>query len=768
MKRGRFFISLVGLFIIFMFGTYFSKYDSNKEMESPTSIHSNESPQILEQDQENLVKRLSGTNRYQTAIEISKEGFPKANTVVIARGDDFPDALAGTPLAYQLDAPILLTRTHSLGIDVQDEIKRLGAKKGVILGGSAAVSLEVEKQLKDLGLTIERVSGKSRFQTAEKIAQKLTSNKEAAVVVYGYNFPDALAIAPYAARNGYPILLTNIEKIPNSTENIVDQYNQTFIIGGEYAISREVEWRVPSPTRISGKDRFQTVDRIMTKFGKEDSEFGFIATGNEFADALTGSVLAAKRKGPLILTIPHVLPKPFESTIENKRFKNVTLLGGQNAIRISVEKDIKEKVASALKPREFSYATSFSEGLAAVAEGYSLDDEWGVINKQGEFVIPLEYDNMSEYQGERAIASMYGGHYLLDTKGNKLYSSKRIQRINNEYYFTNDKRGVINRDGKAVFTLGNEEKMYDFSENWMSKYYDARNDKYGYVHITGAPKVAAQFDEGRNFLEERAAVRLRDTWGFIDKSGETVIPIRYQQVRDFSEGYAFVKEGDKWGLMDKQGNWVIEPSYDDINSDFSEGLAAVKNDTNVFYINKQGEVVLDPDIDYGLEFNDGLARVTAAGSYGVIDKTGSFVIPAEFAKIEEREDGNYLVSKNNKYGICCKFGLYNREGDMVIEPINKSISHPSEERILFETTDSTTGYMDLEGNIVIPASYEGGTDFSEGLASVKKYGKYGYIDVHGNLVIDFLYNEALPFKEGFAVVRIGNRRFFIDKNGKQL
>ncbi|MFP3339117.1 cell wall-binding repeat-containing protein, partial [Micrococcus sp. SIMBA_131] len=103
-------------------------------------------------DSEKVVdKRLSGKDRYETAIEISNEGWEQADTVVITRGDGFADALAGAPLAYKYDAPILLTENHSMDREVQKEIKRLGASKAIVLGGSGAVSNYVAYQLKGLG-----------------------------------------------------------------------------------------------------------------------------------------------------------------------------------------------------------------------------------------------------------------------------------------------------------------------------------------------------------------------------------------------------------------------------------------------------------------------------------------------------------------------------------------------------------------------------------------------------------------------------------------
>ena len=167
------------------------------------------------------VERINGSNRYATAVEISKQGWETADTVIISRGDDFPDALAGAALAYNLDAPILLTGKDSLAREASDEITRLQAKKAIILGGPVAISASVEKDLENLGLTVERIAGNSRFETAKLISDKLASQSDTAIVTYGFDFPDALAIASYAAQNNIPILLTGKDYIPEETKEVL-------------------------------------------------------------------------------------------------------------------------------------------------------------------------------------------------------------------------------------------------------------------------------------------------------------------------------------------------------------------------------------------------------------------------------------------------------------------------------------------------------------------------------------------------------------------
>lgn len=106
----------------------------NADFSEEAGRASDHDPMLAQIDFTDTAERISGADRYQTAIEVSKQGWEQSETVVIARGDSFPDALAGAPLAYKLDAPILLTKSNKLSSEVKIELNRLGAEKAVILG----------------------------------------------------------------------------------------------------------------------------------------------------------------------------------------------------------------------------------------------------------------------------------------------------------------------------------------------------------------------------------------------------------------------------------------------------------------------------------------------------------------------------------------------------------------------------------------------------------------------------------------------------------
>lgn len=279
-------------------------------------------------------RRLAGETRYDTAVEVSKEGWMSAKTVVIATGEDFPDALAGAPLAYKENAPILLTAKTWLPSQTINEIKRLGAEKVIILGGPQAVSGNVEKKIKELSVSVERISGNTRYDTAKKIAEKV-GNSNHYIVANGQSFADALAIGPYAARNGIPILLTESTWTPGATKSLLTSNKKTTVIGGTTVVNNNVFNAMPNANRVSGDTRYHTAAEIVNRLNIPKNK-GYLVNGKNFPDALTGSVLAAKENAPLLLTEKKWTPTPVKNLNTPTSFGELYTIGGQNAIETGV------------------------------------------------------------------------------------------------------------------------------------------------------------------------------------------------------------------------------------------------------------------------------------------------------------------------------------------------------------------------------------------------------------------------------------------------
>ena len=275
------------------------------------------------------VARKAGSDRYGTGVAVSQSMWAdaggdsstrkRAQAVVLARGDAFPDALSGVPLAAKVSGPLLLTEPKALPQVALNEIERVLPSGGTVyvLGGTDAVSDSVARKLSQLGYHITRYGGGDRYATSLQIAQNGLGDPGNVMLATGLDFADALASGPFAAgpaaSNGTPaaILLTNGTKMDPATAAYVAGK-----VSRSTAAAPKV-WAVGGPavtaakslhgyvSAFSGADRYATDAQLVS--AQKGVPFVGVAIGTNFADALTGGAATAVEKGALV-TIPSTLP----------------------------------------------------------------------------------------------------------------------------------------------------------------------------------------------------------------------------------------------------------------------------------------------------------------------------------------------------------------------------------------------------------------------------------------------------------------------------
>ena len=287
-------------------------------------------------------QRLAGADRIATAIEVSKEEYPSASTVIIARSDIYPDSLAAASISHKLRAPILLTESNKLDDRVKTEIKRLKATNVIIVGGEKSITKDVHDALLeyDKDKNIERIAGNNRYETSAALAKKLVEDlkeaKHAAVIASGENFADALTAGAYAAGEYYPILLVQKDVIDPSIAKVIKSYeiNKTIIAGGKMSVSEKVEQELPKDTqRIAGADRYETSAKIADQLFK--TQLAYVSSGEVFADALVTSPVAASHKTPILLVSKDKASKEVKDYVK-KTIDYFIIVGGEKSVPNSV------------------------------------------------------------------------------------------------------------------------------------------------------------------------------------------------------------------------------------------------------------------------------------------------------------------------------------------------------------------------------------------------------------------------------------------------
>ncbi|WP_346934829.1 M4 family metallopeptidase [Clostridium sp.] len=285
------------------------------------------------------VSELIGSDRYDTAVKLSKSQFTTANTVMIANGGALADGLAATPLATYKNAPLLLTEASSLPEGTKGEIRRLGAKNAIIIGGTSVVNGSVEKELKALGVTnIERIGGSDRYDTSLEIAKYIDKNcydVNNVVISNGLGQADALSIASVAGRDKMAIVLVERDVVPTKVYSWLqsESLENAYIIGGTTVVSDNVLNKVDGITsaniannRLGGKDRYATNAMVIEKFYGSVINKTYIAKGLQLIDALAAGPVAALNGSPVVLSGDDLTTE--QKTVLGKRYGNIIVRTG--------------------------------------------------------------------------------------------------------------------------------------------------------------------------------------------------------------------------------------------------------------------------------------------------------------------------------------------------------------------------------------------------------------------------------------------------------
>ena len=348
-------------------------------------------------------------------------------------------------------------------------------------------------------------------------------------------------------------------------------------------------------------------------------------------------------------------------------------------------------------------------------------------------------------------------------------------------------------------TVSKYDNVFDFHEDMGMVLY---NSKYGFINKEGVEVVKTIYDDAKDYSNNYAAVKRNNLWFFINKKGYKV-SLEYDFVQSFQNGYAIVKKNNKWGVIDTNFKEVIPTIYDtidsiseglvlvskngiikylDLNNEvkielpktikrayaFKNGIARIENyDYKTAYMDLNGKLVTDFIYIAGSDFNERFASVTTKEGSTIVHRSGKelFPITNDFNINNSLSNGNFEASLAYK-----KNALINHLGALITKKTYTHMYYESEGLIRVQDENNNYGFIDINGNEIIPTKLDYADDFSEGLSVVRdsKTMKYGYMDRYGILVIPYIYDTARNFSNDMAIVSLNGNSFYIDKNNNPL
>ncbi len=281
-------------------------------------------------------------------------------------------------------------------------------------------------------------------------------------------------------------------------------------------------------------------------------------------------------------------------------------------------------------------------------------------------------------------------------------------------------------------------------------------------------------------------------WGYCNRNKEILIDCIYDEAGFPYKDLVPVSKYSKIGILDLQGNQRIPFKYDrittrekqfilDINYfNYNDGLLPVCKDYKFGFINVENELAIPVIYDDVHHFSEGYAGVKESNKWHFIDKSGIIARKFYYDGIQSFKNGlamGYInANANNFEDNTVDRPWWESQTDILDCKMKLKFSLPGyishnyiNDDLIPKSNGELTGYIDINGNQVIPLSYSDGKIFSGGLAPVEVfYDSWGYIDKENRVVIDFKYDSAYPFKFCLALVRNNNKYFFIDKEGEKL
>ena len=285
-----------------------------------------------------LIKRIYGSDRYDTAIEATKEymklsGKTSLPGVVVAVGDKFPDALSGGTLSISNGFPTLLVTKAQF---VQDKVAAfIGSNvepggKIYLLGGTGAVPEAFETRLLESGYEVERYSGEDRYMTNLSILQNIEVGDDL-LICCGTDYPDGAA----ASATGIPVMLVSGSSLTDAQLQYLAELGQKnlYVIGGEGVVSKAIETQLAdyavSVTRLSGANRAQTAVAVANKFFPAKLDTVVFAYGGNFPDCIAGGFFAHEVGAPILYGYPaQNYLDPAKAYIKSTGAKGAYALGG--------------------------------------------------------------------------------------------------------------------------------------------------------------------------------------------------------------------------------------------------------------------------------------------------------------------------------------------------------------------------------------------------------------------------------------------------------
>ncbi len=285
------------------------------------------------------IERVGGADRYAVSAGVAAKFPAEIDTVYVASGQVFPDALSASAAAGTVDAPVLLVTKDAVPAVVDAELRRLQPHRIVLMGGLNTVSAAVETALGAFADEVDRIGGADRYAVSAAVSRNaFAPGVPIAYVASGEVFPDALSGSAAAGLVGGPVLLVAKNGVAADVRTELTRLapERIIVLGGTSTVADSVSTALTAiapTTRIDGADRYAVSAAVSNDaFTIASTGTVYIASGEVFPDALSGSAGAVKFQAPVLLVSKDNVPAAIVAELQRLKPVHIVVLGGPNTV----------------------------------------------------------------------------------------------------------------------------------------------------------------------------------------------------------------------------------------------------------------------------------------------------------------------------------------------------------------------------------------------------------------------------------------------------
>lgn len=286
----------------------------------------------------------TGDTRYDTVNTVVDKRFKKADTAIVVNTEMIDQIVSVAPYAYNNKYPVFYIESYTIKKPVYDQMKKLGVKKVMLIGGINSLNKRVERSFKRNGYKVDRLIESNITDLSLRFASMMADKKKvdalALVSSDVFDLPNAISFSPYAQKNNIPVIvISGGDDDAAKIKSYIDKYGvkKAYIVTNNNTINRNFDKMFSSLVKISGKDRYEVNRNIMDILYKKGDKL-YVSKGGEvlhkrsiasgqLINAMAIAPLAADNNSPLLLIENNYLATADEKLVKERKYRELNQVG---------------------------------------------------------------------------------------------------------------------------------------------------------------------------------------------------------------------------------------------------------------------------------------------------------------------------------------------------------------------------------------------------------------------------------------------------------